>query len=221
MFKYIIKSLPLLALVLLTACAGPQTPSLDYTAFKASKPHSILILPPVSEATDVNAGYGMMAQMTRPLAEGGYYVLPVSLVSETFRQNGLTTANDIQAVDPAKLRKIFGADAALYVDVTKYGVSYQVLNSVANVAVQARLVDLRSGKMLWEGKASASSAETDNDNSSFGLVGMLVQAAIKQIVNHVNDASYPVAGIASQRLLTAGQPNGLLYGPRSAKFGTD
>lgn len=221
MLKHMTKvSVLALCAALLTGCAS-QAPKIDYTAYKASKPHSILVLPPVSEATDINAGNGVMAQMTYPLAEAGYYVLPVTLVSETFKQNGMTTANDMHAVPAAKLRQIFGADAALYVDVTKYGVSYQVFDSVATVTVKAKLVDLRSGTALWEGSASASSSENDNNNNNLGLVGMLVQAAIKQVVNKVNDAAYPVAGVASQRLLSAGHANGLLYGPRSAKYGTD
>ncbi|EPM73075.1 lipoprotein, partial [Pseudomonas syringae pv. actinidiae ICMP 18804] len=35
------------------------------------------------------------------------------------------------------------------------------------------------------------------------------------------DAGHPIAGIASNRLLTAGRPAGLLYGPRSPKYGSD
>ena len=36
-----------------------------------------------------------------------------------------------------------------------------------------------------------------------------------------DDAGYPIAGVASQRLLSAGRPGALLYGPRSPKYGTD
>lgn len=222
MLKYLTKTAIVAVLAaLVTGCAS-QAPKLDYTAFKASKPHSILVLPPVSESTDINAGNGVLAQATYPLAEAGYYVLPVALVSETFKQNGMTIANDIQAVAPAKLRQIFGADAALYINVIKYGVSYQVLDSEAQVTVQAKLVDLRSGTALWEGKASASSNEQNNNNSNgLGLVGLLIQAAVKQVVNKASDAAYPVAGLANQRLLSAGGANTILYGPRSAKYGTD
>jgi len=217
MLKYMIKSLPIILLsVLLVACA--DTKQIDYTAFKASRPKSILVLPPVSESTDVNAGSGVLAQITYPLAESGYYVLPVTLVSETFKQNGLTSANDIHAVSPAKLREIFGADAALYVNVTKYGVHYTVLDSTTEVAVQAKLVDLRSGAALWEGSARA--FDKGNSNNG-GLLGALIQAAVRQVVNHLNDAAYPVAGSADRLLLSAGRANGILYGPRSPRFGTD
>lgn len=189
----------------------------DYTAFKAAKPRSILVLPPLNNTPEINAGNSFYAQVTYPLAEAGYYVLPVALVNETFRQNGLTTAADIHAVEPAKLQSIFGADAAMYVDITKYGATYTVVNSVVVVTASARLVDLKTGAVLWAGSASASSNEGGN-NSGGGLIGALVTAAVKQIINSTTDQSHPVAGVASARLLSAGVANGILYGPRSEKY---
>ena len=41
--------------------------------------------------------------------------------------------SDIQAVSPSKLREIFGADSVLYLDVTQYGTSYQVIASETRV----------------------------------------------------------------------------------------
>ncbi|MDR2212609.1 MAG: DUF799 domain-containing protein [Pseudomonadales bacterium] len=43
---------------------------------------------------------------------------------------------------------------------------------------------------------------------------MLIGAMVKQVLNNVTDASYPVAGVANVQLLAAWQPGGLLYGPR-------
>jgi hypothetical protein len=201
------------------AGCATQSKQMDYTAYKESRPRSILVLPPVNNSPEVNATPSMLAQMSYPLAEAGYYVLPVALVSETFKQNGLSNPPDIHAVAPAKLKEIFGADAALYVTITKYGSTYTVLSSAAVVSADARLVDLATGKTLWTGSASASSAE--NNNSGGGLVGALIAAAVKQIINSVTDSSHPVAGVTSQRLLSAGHPNGLLWGPRSPKYGQD
>lgn len=129
-------------LALLAACAGPtQRP--DYTAFKRSQPRSILVLPPVNETSDVKATYGLLSQMTLPLAEAGYYVVPVAPMEETFKYNGLTTPTDIQGVTLSKLRDIFGADAALYTKVRQYGSVYAVLDSKTVVAASAKLVDLK------------------------------------------------------------------------------
>ncbi|WP_233872176.1 DUF799 domain-containing protein [Paraburkholderia adhaesiva] len=211
--------LVLSAVALLAACAQPVK-HMDYTAFKNARPHSIIVLPPDNSTTDVNASNSVLSQMTMPLAEAGYYVIPVAVMEETFKQNGLTTAGDIQQTTPAKLREIFGADAVLYSTITQYGTQYRVLASATVVTVSAKLVDLKSGDVLWQGAATANSEEGSN-NGGGGIIGMLVTAAVKQIANSLTDKSHDIAGITSYRLLHAGPPTGLLYGPRSPKYDTD
>lgn len=205
----------LLSLLALAGCATPQ--SYDYSAFRESKPRSILVLPPQNHTTDIKATNGLYAQVTMPLAESGYYVYPVAVVNETFRQNGVQQPAEIQALPAKKLQQIFGADAALYIDIKEYGTSYLVLSSDTRVTASAKLVDLRTGKLLWEGQATASSQEQEG-SAGGGLVGMLVQAVVSQIANSIADKSYDIAGITSNRLLSAGTPNGILYGPRSPNY---
>ncbi len=201
--------------LLLTGCA--KKASYDYTAFKESKPRSILVLPPVNHSPDVNASHSMLSTVTAPLAEDGFYVFPVAVVEETFKQNGITGAEDIRSVSAAKLREIFGADAALYIDITSYGSSYMVVSNETRVTANAKLVDLRNGKVLWTGNATASDSENDNNNG--GIIGMLVQAAVKQISSTISDKGHDIAGLTSYRLLSASQTDGLLYGPRSPNYG--
>jgi hypothetical protein len=203
------------AVFVITGCVN--VPSYDYTALNAAKPASILILPPKNNSPDVKATSAVLAQMTYPLAETGYYVIPVGLMDAAFKENGVVTAHDAQAIRPEKLRSIFGADAALYTEITEYGTSYQLIRSETAVTLKTRLVDLRTGVLLWEGTARASSAEQQNNNSG-GLIGALVQAAVEQIANNIVDASYNYAGMASNRLLMP-RPAGLLYGPRSPLYG--
>ncbi len=208
----------LFVVLLATGCATKQ--AYDYTAYKQIRPRSILVLPPVNNSPDVQATYSVLSQATHPLAEAGYYVFPVTLVDETFKNNGLSTPADIHAVAPKKLQEIFGADAALYITITQYGSSYTVLSSAAIVAANAKLLDLKTGTLLWQGSARASNDENRNQNNG-GLAGLLIAAIVNQIANQVTDASHSVAGITNQRLLSAGHPNGILYGPRSPKYQTD
>ncbi len=205
------------AALLAGACATPQP--YDYTAFKEARPKSLLVLPPLNNSPDVNASYSFLSHVTLPLAESGYYVLPVTLVDEMFRENGVTDPGQMHEVPAAKLKEIFGAGAVLYIKIGQYGTSYSVISSESRVSAEASLVDLTSGGVLWQGSATASSAE--GRSSSGGLVGMLVQAIVSQIVETISDRSHPVAGVTSMRLLSAGRPGGLLFGPRSPRFGTD
>lgn len=205
------------AVALLSGCAT-KAPPYDYSAFQKAKPATLLVMPPINESPDVKATPGVWAHATRPLAEAGYYVLPITLVDETFKQNGVTSANDAQDISYQKLRDFFGADAAVYIRVKKYGTSYAVLASETRVEVDARIVDLRSGALLWEGKAVATSAEQSQQQQG-GLVGLLVAAVVKQIIGTATDAAFNYAGIADVRLLGAPRYNGILPGPRSSLYG--
>jgi hypothetical protein len=203
--------------ILSVGCATRATVPYDYSAFEASNPHSILVLPPVNNSPDVKATFGVYAQVTHPLAEAGYYVLPVAVVNETFKENGLTSATDIHNVDPKKLQEIFGADAGLYLTVTQYGSSYNVISSIVTVAVEGKLVDLKTGALLWSNKAVV----VDNGNQGGGgggIAAALVKAAVTQILNSALDKPYMVARTVNERLLAGGQVNGLLYGPRSPNY---
>lgn len=204
-------------LALLGGCA--PTKSVDYSAFKQAKPRSILVLPPLNESPDVKATYSMLAghlpagrgRLLRGAGGAGRRDLPPERPDQRRRRTRC----------PRPLREIYGADAALYVTVSDYGTRYMVISSATIVTASAKLVDLRSGTTLWTGSATASSEEGNGGNNG-GLVGMLITAAVKQIINSsVEDAGYPIAGMTSARLLSAGQPGGLLYGPRSPRYGSD
>ena len=175
------------------------------------------MLPPLNQTPEVRASYSMLAQVTQPLSESGYYVFPVSLVDETLKENGVSEASDAHQLPAAKLLEIFGADAALYITMTQYGTVFRVLDSATTVTAEAKLVDLKTGSTLWAGKASASTAEQQNQQQG-GLAVLLIAAVVKQIIGSVTDQSHPMAGVTSQRLLRAGRVDGLLYGPRSPLY---
>lgn len=215
------KALLLLAVLplVLAACATPRK-DFDYSAFKAARPRSILVLPPVNKSPEIEAPLSFMATATVPLAESGYYVIPVTLVAETFRQNGVTVADEAQAIAPAKLREIFGADAGLYLSIDRYGVSYRLLESVTEASASAKLLDLRSGKELWHGAVNVRKSSNDGNNS--GLLGMLLSAALTQIFQTASEnAAHDMGRAANYQLLSAGGQDGILYGPYNPKYETN
>ena len=200
------------------ACALGEPEIYDYSALQQAKPRSILVLMPTNETTEVDASAAVLANAIYPLSEAGYYVFSPALVHETFKNNGIYEASDIQNVSAHKLRQIFGADAVLYLNVVKYGTSYMLLNSVSVVAVNAKLVDLRSGATLWEGSAQVSD---DSGGGGNNLVGMLISAVIKQIGDTVSDAGYKLSASADAMLLGQNCNKCLLYGPYSPHYGQD
>ncbi|MGV6987563.1 DUF799 domain-containing protein [Testudinibacter sp. P80/BLE/0925] len=213
--------IPIVALsgLILSGCAGNSEPY-DYSTFLESKPRSILVLMPTNQSTEVKAGSAVLANTVKPLAEAGYYVFPVAVANETFRHNGVYEGHEIQQIPHRKLHEIFGADSALYINVTDYGSSYVLIDSITTVKVEGKLIDLRNGATLWRGQAVASSSEQGN-NGGGNVIAMLVVAAVKQVVNTVADQGFDVSVLATQRLLNGGYNGGLLYGPYSPHYGKD
>jgi len=197
----------LIACVALTGCVTSKP--YDYTNFLAHPPRSIVVLPPLNESTDIKGTYSYLSTVTRPLAEMGFYVFPVVEVDQLMKDNGLPTAGEMQQAPLDKIGKIIGADAVLYVTVTQYGTKYVVLSSVTTVSAVAKLVDVKTGMTIWEGLAVAQQSSGD---SGGGLVGMLVTAAVTQVVNSATDPAHDVSRLANIQLLTT-KDHGLLEGP--------
>jgi hypothetical protein len=204
-----------LSITALSSGCATQKP-FDYTAFKQANPRTILVLPPKNSSPEVTASYGYLARATMPLAESGYYVLPVTMVDQTFKNNGISSPDLMHDVSLDKLREIFKADTVLYINILEYGTKFMVFDSAAIVTAEARLVDAQTGKELWSGKAGASSAEGRNNQGSLAV--LLVSAVVKQIAGTVTDESYRTSAIAAGRLLSSSTPNGILPGPMSPNY---
>jgi hypothetical protein len=185
----------------------------DYTNFRAHPPRSILVLPPLNESTAIEGTYGYLTTVTRPVAERGYYVFPVAVVDQFMKENGLPTANEMQQAPLAKVAEITGADAVLFLDLKQYGAHYQVLSSVVVVEVAAKLVDTRTGLLLWEGHGAAQ----QGSNGSGNILGDLIAAAIQQAINKHSDRAHQVSRLANANLFFPEQ-TGLPYGPYSPKY---
>jgi len=203
----------LLSVVLVAGCASPP----DYTAFRNHRPRSVLVIPPLNESTDMKATYSVLSTVTRPLAEMGYYVFPVAVIDQFLKENGMPTPGEMNQIPLHKIDEIVGADAVLYLVVQQYGTKYSILDSSSIVRMHARLVDVQTGNLLWSGQIELRQSSSSGSND---LVGMLVSAAVNQVVSHSTDEAHKVAVGASARLFMT-RNKGLLYGPYRPEFGTD
>ena len=215
-------SLKFIAVTLLAiffaGCSFKEPEPYDYSAFLQKKPRSILVLMPTNDSTEVSGSAAVLANAVAPLSEVGYYVFPVTLVNDTFKQNGITEPNEIAAVPLNKLDKIFHADSVLYINIKDYGTSYAVISSSTKVVLEAKLIDIKSGAKLWEGTATAIE---DSSSGQSSMLGMLVSAVISQVANTISDRSYDLAAMADAYLFSRNCHNCILYGPYSPHYGKD
>ncbi|MFO1476477.1 MAG: DUF799 family lipoprotein [Verrucomicrobiota bacterium] len=202
------------AALCLAGCEAPKP--YDYTNYRAHPPRSILVLPPLNETTSVDAPYSYLSTVTAPVAELGYYVFPVQVVDHYMKENGLPGPAEMHEVPLSKFVEILGADAVMYPTLTAYGTKYQVVNSASLVSVKARLVDCRTGILLWEGAATVQA----NSGGSGNIIADAIAALITQAVNSSTDAAHDLCSQANFNLFY--QKNyGLLYGPYSPLYGKD
>ena len=197
----------LIIVLALTGCVTRKP--YDYTNFRAHLPHSIVVLPPLNQSTDIKGTYSYLSTVTRPLAEMGYYVFPVAEVDQLMKENGMPTAGEMHQVPPSKIGEIIGADSVLYVTLRKYGSKYQVISSVTTVTADAKLVDAKTGLTLWDGTATA---QQSSDDSGGGIIGALITAAVTQMVNSATDPAHDVSSMVNSQLFIP-KDYGLLHGP--------
>lgn len=203
-----------LALLGLLALAGCHTVKpYDYTNFREHPPRSILVLPPLNESSAVEGTYGYLSTVTRPIAERGYYVFPVAVIDQFMKANGLPTAGDMQQAPLAKVREVTGADAVMYLKLKDYGSHYHLLTDVTVVSVEARLVDTRTGVLLWAGNGTAEQASQGTGN----LFGDMIAAALVQAINKKTDHAHQVSRLANANMFFP-DSTGLPYGPYSPKY---
>lgn len=203
-----IKLLLCASIVLLAGCET-VTPY-DYTKLQESKPRSILVMPAINNSVEVNAPYTHLSTITKPLAEKGYYVFPVAVIDHFLKENGLPTPAEMNGISLEKIREHIGPDAVLYTTIKNWGQKFQVFNSKTVVDAHLKLIDARTGELLWESSAYAE-INSDNGNNN-GLLGALISAAINQAIASANDRTPDAARIANGSAINA-KKTGLLYGP--------
>ncbi|MEZ5658346.1 MAG: DUF799 family lipoprotein [Burkholderiaceae bacterium] len=204
-----------------SGCATTEPP--DMPIYKGVPPRSILVLPPLNESVEVRGDAAFLASVSEPLSERGYYVFPVAVVQEMMQANGLPTAAEMHQVSLAKLVEIIGPDTVLYPRITEYGRKFQLVNSSNVAAVEARLVDARTGQEIWSGKAVAEYDPYSQQSAQGGLAGLILGAIVKHAIASVAESSsdvdngYPAMSFANARAFNG--PSGLPVGPLRPEYG--
>jgi hypothetical protein len=200
--------------VLLLALGGCVTVQpYDYTNYRQHPPRSILVLPPLNQSIAVQGGYSYLSTVSQPLAEHGYYVFPVAVIDQYLKDNGMPTAGEMHQVPLNKVAEVIGADAVLYLTLEQYGSKYQLVSANSIVTVSARLVDTRSGILLWDGRATAQNGSSGSGN----IFADLIAAAITQAINSKTDSAHAICPQANVLLFEA-RDRGLPYGPYSPRY---
>ncbi len=205
----------LIVACMLGGCAAPATRT-DYSALKTENPRSILIVPAINRSVEVNAADYLLATVSRPLAEKGYYVFPVRLVKSVMDDDGLSDADLVHANSPKRLGQLFGADAILYITIEKWHAQYAIFSTAVVVELSYILKSAATEQVLWKNQQKVVYQPQNNSNGLAGLIANAIVAAITRAAPNY----MPLAQQANrQAIYTKG--TGLPAGPYSGLYRKD
>jgi hypothetical protein len=142
-------------------------------------PASIAVLPAVNRSTAADAPMLYSSTIAQPLANAGYYVMPMEITTDIIRQQGVHDGAQLLGVSAEKFGQLFQTDAVLYVTINRWDTNYYVLGGNVTVALAFELKSTRTNEILWAYDEALTIDTSDNANNSGGLLGAIIATAIK------------------------------------------
>jgi hypothetical protein len=193
-------------LVLATTGCAPKintiTKGEKFPKMYDQQPRSLLILPPMNESTDAEAKDYYMTTVEMPFALMGYYVMPVEIVNDVMKQEGITNTEMLYDLPLNKLQEYFGVDAVLYTRIKKWDTSYIVIASTLTVSVDSEIVSTKTSEKLWAYNGTVVQDLTNRSNGGGGLAELIVNV-VATAINTAAADYVKYARIANFRLISS------------------
>lgn len=148
-----------LFLAVFSGCATTSVPSVRHAS---PFPSIIALLPFENQSLDLRAPEVFRELMDTYLSASGFNITDVKEAEEKLRGIGISEGGQLGAVTPQKLGELLEADALLYGDIETFNNANIGVYASRTVKVILRLVDAKTGEVLWE-------TEKSKVNSKLGL----------------------------------------------------
>ncbi len=158
------------------------------------KPVSMVVVPAINNSTAADATNLIVSTLTVPFADHGYYVLPMSIVDDIFKNEGITDGSQLVGMDASVFRDNFGADSVLYVTIEEWDTNYIVIAANVTVAMKYVLVSTKTNEVLWSYQAKQV-VDTAGDSSG-NLIVDLIKTAVQTAMTDYVPIAYRVNNMA-------------------------
>jgi hypothetical protein len=197
--KFIQNGFVTMTCVLLVGCASFQTKREAYPLMYSSdsKPLSIVVVPAINKTTAADAADLVNVTLTQPIADNGYYVLPIAVVSEIFKNEGIVAGEQLMSAPMSVFKNNFGADAVLFLTINQWDKNYAIVAGNVAVGMSYVLMSTKDREILWSYDTSVT-ISTSGQSSGFLLADIIstaVQTAATDyvpIARQVNSAAVAV-----------------------------
>lgn len=200
-------------LVALTGCAAMDTKQNAYPEmYTEKKPVSILVVPAINESTAADAGDLLNVTVAQPFTNQGYYVLPVPIVYDIFKKEGVLEGTQVKGLPTALFKQNFGADAVLFMTIEDWDKHYAVIAGNITVGIEYVLMSTTTNEVLW---SYDQKVVVDTSSSSGNILVDLVATALTTATANYVPVAQQVHLVAIQSM-----PFGK-YHPKSGIDGND
>ena len=166
----------ILAVFFLSGCVEMGTKQDAYPSmYGPQKPVSILVVPAINESTAADAGELLNVTVSQPFTNMGYYVMPMPIVAEIFRNEGILEGTQIKGLPTELFKKNFGADAVMFMTIESWDKNYAILAANVTVGIEYVLLSTTSNEILWSYEQTVI---VDTSGSSGNIFADIIATAI-------------------------------------------
>jgi hypothetical protein len=189
MKDHLLICITLLFILILTGCATvkPATMKDIYPGMYSVKPVSILILPPKNQSTASEAKEYFSCSLAEPLAQKGYYPLPVEAMYSIMKQEGLYDTEVMTPEILANLNKYFGADAVLITTIETWEKGFGKLT----IDAKYEILNTKTSESMWDFKSKiiVNLQSNSSNNALANLIVTAVKTAVEDYFPHAYESN--------------------------------
>ncbi len=150
----------------------------------ARLPSRVAVLPFVNETESPAASDTVRKSFYNHFSAKNFEDVELPLVDQRLAAAGLTDPKAIENEDPKRLGELLHVDGLVMGHITDFDRIYAVVGALVNVGAKVRLIDARSGELVWEGQDVARLQEGDIPTSIVGALASAASAALnmRQVV---------------------------------------
>ena len=141
-------------------------------------PRTVAILPMVNRTDSDQAFEVVRRTFYNHFSSLRYVDLELYQVDARLKEAQLTNAEEVEQTSPTRLGEILGVDAVIYGDITRYDRIFAGLYSQVSVGARLRMMDTKTGKLLWQGEHTARKHQGGIATTPVGLILTVVSTAI-------------------------------------------
>ncbi len=147
--------------LLLSACGTTQlTTKVSGNLNNLSARHTVAILPALVQDEKQQEMADLFRQSLHAnLKQSQFNLLEHYMVDAQLKQNGLNDPAVFWDMNPMRFGEVLGVDAVLITRINKVEKAYMLLHSSIELNISARMVDTRSGEVLWMAEQTESDFE--------------------------------------------------------------